>query len=96
MFVDRYVSWKVSLRANDTRISKYLNYSILISSLLFTLFSFLLTLFSFSTLSNPGEPSLWVMNLGPDAIEKRTEVQFYDRFDLIGEGNHTDSSSEGG
>ena len=36
------------------------------------------------------------MNLGPDAIEKRTEVQFYDRFDLIGEGNHTDSSSEGG
>jgi hypothetical protein len=56
---------------------------------------FLHTLYSFSTLNKIGEPSLWVMNLGPDAIEKRTEVQFYDRFDLIGEGNHTDTSSEG-
>ena len=45
MFVDRYVSWKVSLRANDTRISKYLNYSILFLfppySSLFSPYSFL-------------------------------------------------------
>ena len=45
MFVDRYVSWKVSLRANDTRISKYLNYSILFYSILFYSY-FLLTLHS--------------------------------------------------
>ena len=48
MFVDRYVSWKVSLRANDTRISKYLNYSILFYSILFLFppYSSLFTLFS--------------------------------------------------
>ena len=77
-------------------VSRNISTILFYSYFLLTLHSFLLTLFSFSTLSNPGEPSLWVMNLGPDAIEKRTEVQFYDRFDLIGEGNHTDSSSEGG
>ena len=26
------------------------------------------------------------MNVGSDPIEKRSEVQFYDRYDLLGEG----------
>jgi hypothetical protein len=33
------------------------------------------------------QPLGWVINCVPDALEKRFEVKFFDRYDLLNEGN---------
>ena len=35
------------------------------------------------------------MNAGPDPLERRSEVQFYDVYDLVGYGNESNENSKG-
>lgn len=42
-----------------------------------------------------GEHFEWAMNAGPDPLERRSEVQFYDVYDLVGYGNESNENSKG-
>ena len=42
-----------------------------------------------------GDHTAWVMNAAPDMLEGRMEVQFYDKFDLLGAGDDPTSIAKG-
>jgi hypothetical protein len=42
-----------------------------------------------------GQHCDWVMNSNSDPMERRSEVQFYDIFDLVGYGNDSNDQLKG-
>ena len=60
------------------------------SIFLFFIFSFfrILKLFYFRTqIESVDQHGNWVMNTCPECLETRMEVQFFDKYDLMGQGN---------